>query len=49
VPEGTVMSRLFHARRRLRDVIGDDFATELAENSRPLENEPTRPRSGARR
>jgi len=49
VPEGTVMSRLFHARRRLRDVIGDDFATELAENSRPLESEPTRPRAGARR
>jgi RNA polymerase sigma-70 factor (ECF subfamily) len=49
VPEGTVMSRLFHARRRLRDVIGDDFATELAENSRPLPSEPPRTRAGARR
>jgi RNA polymerase sigma-70 factor (ECF subfamily) len=47
VPEGTVMSRLFHARRRLRDVVGDDFALELAENSRPLD--PTRARTeGAR-
>lgn len=49
VPEGTVMSRLFHARRRLRDVIGDDFATELAENSRPAPSEPPRTRTGARR
>lgn len=49
VPEGTVMSRLFHARRRLRDVIGDDFATELAENSRPLTSEQPRSRAGARR
>jgi RNA polymerase sigma-70 factor, ECF subfamily len=26
IPEGTVMSRLFHARRRLRDALGTGFA-----------------------
>ena len=30
IPEGTVMSRLFHARRRLRDALAADFGDELA-------------------
>ncbi|MEZ5979376.1 MAG: RNA polymerase sigma factor [Planctomycetota bacterium] len=29
IPEGTVMSRLFHARRRLRDALGERFAEEM--------------------
>jgi len=29
IPEGTVMSRLFHARRRLREQLGPEFAEEL--------------------
>ncbi|MBI5361868.1 MAG: RNA polymerase sigma factor [Planctomycetes bacterium] len=29
IPEGTVMSRLFHARRRLRDVLGAGFGDEI--------------------
>jgi len=28
IPEGTVMSRLFHARRRLRDVLGKGFGED---------------------
>ena len=31
IPEGTVMSRLFHARRRLRDALGDDLRAEIDE------------------
>ncbi|MEZ6015237.1 MAG: RNA polymerase sigma factor [Planctomycetota bacterium] len=31
VPEGTVMSRLFHARRRLRDLLGPALGMELEE------------------
>lgn len=31
IPEGTVMSRLFHARRRLRDALGARFAEDLGE------------------
>lgn len=30
IPEGTVMSRLFHARRRLRDVLGAGFGEQFA-------------------
>jgi RNA polymerase sigma-70 factor (ECF subfamily) len=29
IPEGTVMSRLFHARRRLRDVLGKGFGEDV--------------------
>lgn len=29
IPEGTVMSRLFHARRRLRDALGAGFGDEF--------------------
>ena len=29
IPEGTVMSRLFHARRRLREQLGPEFEAEL--------------------
>ena len=29
IPEGTVMSRLFHARRRLRDALGPQYAEEF--------------------
>ncbi len=29
IPEGTVMSRLYHARRRLRDALGKAFAEDL--------------------
>lgn len=29
IPEGTVMSRLFHARRRLRDALGAGFGDEI--------------------
>lgn len=29
IPEGTVMSRLFHARRRLREALGSAFEDEL--------------------
>ena len=30
IPEGTVMSRLYHARRRLRDAIGPHLQEEAA-------------------
>ncbi len=29
IPEGTVMSRLFHARRRLRDALGEEFVDQV--------------------
>jgi RNA polymerase sigma-70 factor (ECF subfamily) len=35
VPEGTVMSRLFHARRRLRDGLTGDLLAEVAEAHSP--------------
>ncbi len=31
IPEGTVMSRLFHARRRLREALGPQYAEEFGE------------------
>lgn len=31
IPEGTVMSRLFHARRRLRESLGPAFADEIGD------------------
>ena len=34
IPEGTVMSRLFHARRRLRDELKGDLSAEI-ESARP--------------
>ena len=34
IPEGTVMSRLFHARRRLREVLGERFLGEAGLGSR---------------
>jgi RNA polymerase sigma-70 factor (ECF subfamily) len=39
VPQGTVMSRLFHARRRLREALGPEL-------SPPLPVEPRRPAAG---
>ena len=33
IPEGTVMSRLFHARRRLRERLGPRLADELTDGS----------------
>jgi|GEM_PF-62858 len=39
IPEGTVMSRLFHARRRLKDALGSGFADlvppDAAQNAKP--------------
>lgn len=35
IPEGTVMSRLFHARKRLQALLSDDVAEVVANGSKP--------------
>jgi len=47
IPEGTVMSRLFHARRRLRAELGPHLAGALEGYSGGLHAEDERPKQGA--
>lgn len=42
IPEGTVMSRLFHARRRLKDVLGAGFADLVPPDAAPARSAPSR-------
>jgi RNA polymerase sigma-70 factor (ECF subfamily) len=48
IPEGTVMSRLFHARRRLRDELAPRLSGALAEYDTPEDREATGPTEPAR-